>query len=162
MHRKIDKMRKIFIEELLKLMKKDKTVLFLVADIGWQFKVIKEKFPKRYIDTGINEQALIGIAAGLAHEGYKPFVYGITCFLLERALEFVKLDIVANQENVKIIGFGDYPNSGITHQCPYDTKICDLIKLSWFVPMDKNSLIICIKKMYESKKPWFLKLKRLK
>ena len=154
-------MRNTFIEEIIKKIDNDDKVLFLCADIGWQFKKIRDKHPNNYINTGINEQGLVGLAAGLAHEGFKPYVYGITSYLMERALEFVKLDVVANKENVKIIGFGDYPNSGITHQTPYDTKLCDLIGLDYYTPQSKNGLIKCLDEMYKLDKPHFLKLKRL-
>ena len=155
-------MRDLFIEEIMKLMENDNKIIFMCADIGWQFKKIRDKFPNQYIDTGINEQALIGIASGLAHEGYKPYVYGITCYLLERALEFVKLDVVANNENVKIVGFGDYPNSGLTHQTPYDTKLCELLGLFYYEPDTKQDLIAGLNTLYLTKNPAFLKLKRLK
>ena len=64
---------------------------------------------------GVCEQSMIGVAAGMAIMGLKPYVYSITPFNLERAFEQVKIDIDQQNVNVKLVGYADYPDHGPTH-----------------------------------------------
>src|ERR1019366_71757 len=62
------------------------------------------RFPKRFINVGIAEQNMVGMAAGLANGGKIPFVCGASCFLTGRALEQVKVDLAYSRSNVKLCG----------------------------------------------------------
>jgi|SRR3989344_3119728 len=108
-------MRREFGKVMIELAEKDPRIVFLSGDYYSQMQGFMEKFPKRFFNVGICEQSMIGIAAGMALEGLKPYVYTITPFLLERPFEQVKLDVVLQGANVKLIGFSDYPNHGPTH-----------------------------------------------
>ena len=97
-------MRKIFGEWIYEKAKSDNDIYLIVGDIGYNlFDNFIKEFPDRYINIGLCEQTMIGIAAGMALSGLKPYVYTITPFLIERPFEQIKIDIDLNNANVKLI-----------------------------------------------------------
>ena len=87
-------MRKIFINELIKAAKTNNKIILLVGDLG--FRVIEpfvKKYPKQFVNAGVSEQNMMGLAAGLASEGNHVFVYSIANFPTFRCAEQVKNDI---------------------------------------------------------------------
>ena len=88
--------------------------LFLVvADISPASKIsnFKQEFPTRFIDVGVSEQTMIGLAAGLALRGYKPFAYTIANFSIYRPFEQVRNDLCYQNLPVTVVGMG----AGITY-----------------------------------------------
>ena len=109
-------MRRRFGKVITELAGRDENIIVLVGDIGYRvFDEFREKYPDRFINLGICEQSMIGVSAGMALEGLKPWVYTITPFLIERPFEQVKLDIDQQNVNVKLVGFADYSTLGPTH-----------------------------------------------
>ena len=87
-------MRRKFGKLINKLANNDKKIVLIVGDIGYGiFDDFRKNHPNRFLNLGICEQSLIGVAAGMSLEGLKPWVYTITPFLIERPFEQVKLDI---------------------------------------------------------------------
>ena len=79
-------MRTTFVNELMKLAEKDERIVLITGDMGFSmFEKFKEKFPDRYYNAGIAEQNMVGMAAGLALRGKKPYVYSIIPFLIMRS-----------------------------------------------------------------------------
>ena len=76
-------MRKAFGEEIVKLAEKDKSIILISGDVEHEMTEYKKKFPDRYINIGLCEQSMITVAAGMALEGLRPFVYSITPFRLK-------------------------------------------------------------------------------
>lgn len=98
-------MRRAFIETLSELARKDPTVMLIVGDVGFSFiEDFAAEFPDQYINAGVTEQSMMGMAAGLALSGYKPYVYSMVPFVLMRPYEQVRNDICYNNANVKLIG----------------------------------------------------------
>lgn len=147
---------------IVELARKDKSVFLISGDNGIMlFDKFREQFPNRFLNLGIREQSIIGIASGMALMGLKPYVYTITPFLIERPYEQIKLDIDQQKANVKLVGFNDYPNLGPTHEVP-DLK--GLIKrfkniVSYF-PENLDQTRQALLESYESQKPTFIGLKR--
>ena len=109
-------MRRQFGKVIAELADRDENIVVLVGDIGYRvFDEFRDKHPTRFINVGICEQSMIGVAAGMALEGLKPWVYTITPFLIERPFEQVKLDIDQQNVNVKLVGYADYATLGPTH-----------------------------------------------
>lgn len=99
---------------------------FLTGDVGYGIlEPLKQKMGDRFINVGLAEQSMIGIASGLALSGKQVFTYTITPFYL-RALEQIKLDLCYQEANVTMIGVGtqfDYQYLGNTHFAFDDDKI---------------------------------------
>lgn len=112
-------MRNNIIASLVLEMEKDENIFFLTADMGINLvEQIQDKFPDRFVNVGIAEQNLIGVAAGLANIGYKPFVYTISNFVIHRCYEQIRNDIILHQYPITLLGTSTgYDNAplGPTH-----------------------------------------------
>ena len=157
-------MRIRFGKEIRNLARKDKNIFLLVGDIGYRvFDEFREEFPERFLNLGICEQSIIGVAAGLSLEGLKPWVYTITPFLIERPFEQIKLDIDQQKTNVKLVGYADYPTLGPTHKELNAKKMMSLFKnIKSFYPKNEREVIKNTKQCYQSKGPCFISLKSLR
>lgn len=125
-------MRNKFADVIYEIGQKDKRICALVADISPAGSMIKfrEKFPNRFINCGVAEQVMIGIAAGLALKGMRPFCYTIATFALYRPFEMVRVDLAYQNLPVTVIGMGAgliYSTLGGTHQSFEDISIASSI-----------------------------------
>ena len=154
-------MRRKFGKLINDLASKDKKIFLLVGDIGYGiFDDFRKNHPKRFINLGICEQSLIGFASGLSLEGYKPWVYTITPFLIERPFEQIKLDIDQQKANVKLVGFADYPTLGPTHSELNAKKMMKLFKnINSFFPKNSKETEKFVLKSYKIEGPTFISLK---
>ncbi len=97
--------RKAFIETISELAEKDDKVILVVGDVGFSFmEPFIEKFPRQFLNAGVAEQSMMGIATGLSFAGYKPYVYSMINFVCFRPYEQVRNDIAFQNANVKIFG----------------------------------------------------------
>ncbi|MFA4854641.1 MAG: transketolase [Candidatus Omnitrophota bacterium] len=137
--------RKEVVDLLLPYFRKDKRFYLLVCDMGFgAIDKLKSEFPKRVINCGIMEQGTIGIAAGMSMSGLIPIVYSIVNFLVYRALEQIRNDVILQKINVKFISTGanDYFKFlGSSHCCGSDDlALMKLIKMKTYDPYaDKNN-----------------------
>lgn len=116
-------MRWPFAQAITALAETDPRVVLLMGDVGGGLlSTYAEKFPGRYFNLGTAEQSMIGIAAGMALAGLRPVVYSFTSFLLERAYEQIKLDVVHHRAPVLLAGWQD-ETQGITHSSPNAEQI---------------------------------------
>jgi transketolase len=120
-------MRTTIINTLVELAEKDPRIILLTGDLG--FMVIDpfmKFFPDRFINVGVAEQNMIGIATGLAESGLIPFVYSIAPFAALRPYEFIRNGPIAHQLPVRILGIGtgvDYSTNGLTHYALEDLGV---------------------------------------
>jgi transketolase len=154
-------MRRCLGKVLTNLAEQDKSVYLIVGDIGFKvFDEFQEKFPQRFINIGVCEQSMISVAAGMALEGLKPWVYTITPFLIERPFEQIKLDINQQKANVNLVGFSDYPTLGPTHTELDCAKTMSMFKnIQSFFPEDSSEAEQCLYQAYENSGPTFTNLK---
>ena len=154
-------MRRVFGKYINNLAFKDKKVILIVGDIGFGiFDDFRKNHPTRFLNIGICEQSIIGLASGMALEGFKPYVYTITPFLIERPFEQVKLDIDQQNVNVKLIGFADYPTLGPTHKELDAKKMMKLFKnITSYFPKNSNETLKNLKESYNCLGPAFISLK---
>tara|TARA_Y100001970_G_C14259265_1_gene878341 strand:+ start:11419 stop:12336 length:918 start_codon:yes stop_codon:yes gene_type:complete len=121
-------MRNNFAEALYKEAKENDKICVVVADISpaGSMQKFRTEFPDRFINCGVAEQSMIGIAAGLALKGFRPFCYTIATFTLYRPFEMVRVDLCYQNLPVTIIGMGAgaiYSTLGGTHQSIEDISI---------------------------------------
>lgn len=95
-----------FAGRLEQLAKSDPEIRVLTADLvgSCGLKEIERNHPDQFINVGIAEQNMVGIAAGLAHEGMRPYTYTFAAFHSMRSCEQVRTDVFYNELNVKVIG----------------------------------------------------------
>jgi len=130
-------MRKEFYRTLTELMIKDPQVYLLSPDFSPP-QDNNSVLAERTIKTSLTEQATVGIAAGMALQGLKPYVIGITPFILERAFEQIKLDIVQQGANVTLVGYWDYPTAGPTHFTSDVPGLCKALGIRLSQPRDSE------------------------
>lgn len=133
--------RKEIVDAIIPYAKSDERIVLLVCDMGFGVTDnFKKEFPKRIFNMGIMEQGTVGIAAGMAMTGLIPVVYSIVNFLVYRALEQIRNDVVLQNLNVKFIatGVNDYFKFlGPSHCCGEDDKkIMQLINMRVFDPYE--------------------------
>ena len=120
-------MRIAYISALEELSRKNKNIMAIVADIGAiVYDKYREEFPGRFLNVGVAEQNMIGLAAGLASCGKIPFTYTITPFITMRTFEQIKNDVCLQDTNVKIVGVGAglrYSTLGPTHHAIEDIAL---------------------------------------
>ena len=122
-------MRKQFFRTLLELAQKDKNIIFLTGDLGFGFmEDYQKRFPNQFINCGCIEQGMLGIAAGLAMSGKKPYVYSTIPFVLMRAYEQIRNDICYQNNNVKLIGVSQSGFLGWSHNLQGLENEEDLLK----------------------------------
>jgi transketolase len=90
----------------------------------------RKQFPKRFINTGVAEQIMIGMCAGMSMRGLKPFAYTIATFTLYRPFEFIRDDLCYQNLPVTVVGIGGgvtYSTLGGTHHAMEDVAIASAI-----------------------------------
>jgi len=112
-------MRGAFAKTLTELAEKDERIFLLTGDLGYMaLEPFADRFPDRFINVGVAEQNMIGIATGLAEAGYIPFAYSIVTFASLRPYEFIRNGPILHQLPVRIVGVGggvEYGHNGATH-----------------------------------------------
>ena len=156
-------MRAAFSDALVRLGKADPNVLLLTGDHGYAlFDDFRRECPAQYINAGIAEQNMVGMAAGLARAGFRPFVYGLSAFIPVRVVEQIKLDIAHDKLPVILIGDGAgfvYSHLGTSHQSTEDIACTRAIpNLSVYSPADRFEVTACMDMAYQSKAPVYLRM----
>ncbi len=131
--------RSDIISNIIPYFRTDERYYLLVCDMGFGvIDQLKEEFPKRIINCGIMEQGTVGIAAGMSMSGLIPIVYSIVNFLVFRAIEQIRNDIILQDLNVKLIatGVNDYFKFlGPSHCCGNDDiTLMELIHMNVYDP----------------------------
>ncbi len=139
-------MRNKLADVIYKLGLKNKKICVLVADISpaGSMEKFRKKFPKRFINTGVAEQSMVGIAAGMALRGLKPFCYTIATFALYRPFEMIRVDLCYQNLPVTIVGMGPgttYSTLGGTHLAQEDISIARSVpNMDIIAPCDPDEL----------------------
>lgn len=120
-------MRNDFVRQILIEMERDPRIILLTGDLGFRaFEPVQSAFPDRFINVGIAEATMIGVAAGLAMTGKKPIAYSIASFASMRGYEQIRTDVCYHDLDVKIVGVGggyNYSHQGVTHHTVEDLAI---------------------------------------
>ena len=156
-------MRKTFINILVQIAEKDERIYLLTADMGYGLvEPFAKRFPDRFINVGVAEQNMIGIATGLALSGKIPFVYSIGNFPTLRCIEHIRNDICYHNLNVNIVAGNTgltYGALGSSHHATEDIAIMRALpNMSVIVPSDKIEVSLATKAIAALKTPCYLRL----
>jgi transketolase len=120
--------RSAFSAALTRLGRDNSDVLLITGDHGYAlFDEFRKACPDQFINAGIAEQNMVGMAAGLARLGFRPFVYGLSAFVPIRVVEQIKMDIAHDDLPVVLLGDGAgfvYSHLGPSHQSAEDIASC--------------------------------------
>ncbi len=156
-------MRTAYLNTLYDIAMNDKRVYALISDNG---AIVYDKYRKdlsnQYLNLGISEANMIGMAAGMASRGKIPFAYTIGSFLAYRAYEFIRNDVCLQNQNVKIVGTGAgevYSGLGPTHHTTEDLGgLRSLPNLTILSPASPIEVKKATKAAYEFNGPVYLRL----
>jgi transketolase len=146
--------KKDVMDEIYNYFKKDDKMTLLVGDMG--FSVLDSYFknhPNRVFNTGINEQATIGMSAGMCLTGLKPIIYAQIPFLTMRGYEQIRYDLNEHKLNVKLIGVGAdnyFSQLGRSHCMDNDDiKLIEILKNIRIFSPTKDSLVEDVRNMID-------------
>lgn len=158
-------MRKVFVKTLMKIAERDPRVVLMTADLGFTvLEPFAERFPKRFINVGVAEANMIGLATGLASCGYVPYVYSIATFASMRGYEQIRNGPVLHQLKVRIIGVGggfEYSTAGTSHHALEDFALARVQPgLSVIAPADDPQAANALRVTYDIPGPIYYRLSK--
>ncbi|MBI2098093.1 MAG: hypothetical protein HYT49_00310 [Candidatus Wildermuthbacteria bacterium] len=156
-------MRKAFCDSLLEAAEKEESVMLITNDLGFSvLEPFEQKFPKRFLNVGVAEQNMIGVAAGVAHSAKKVFVYSIVPFVTMRCFEQIRNDVCSANLPVVLVGVGgglSYGTAGLTHHSLNDIAIMrSLPNMEVFCPGDPAETQAIMAYLSTSQKPAYLRI----
>lgn len=158
-------MRDRYFNELYKIFQRDPQAVFITADNGAPtLDQFARDFPDRFINVGIAEQQLIGMACGMAFEGKKVYVYAIAPFVSLRCYEQVKLDVCAMNLPIVLIGVGAgyaYDIMGPSHHTVEDVSIMRALpNLKVYTMADGSSAAALAEVVHQDRAPQYIRFDR--
>lgn len=156
-------MRKEFAEAIINLSQANDKIIFLTGDLGFMaLEGVKACLGERFINAGVAEQNMVTVAAGLAYEGFIPFVYSISPFATLRPYEQLRNDVCLHDLPVKIVanggGYG-YGIMGSTHHNIEDIGSMRILpNMKVFVPFTGNDVYQSVQEMAGDPHPNYLRL----
>ena len=160
----MDGMRAAFARTASDLLDEDPRVALVLAEIsvdGYLSRAV-ERHPARAVNIGIAEQAMVGVAAGFAMEGFHPIAHSIGAFVAERPYEQLKLDIGYQGLGGTFVGVGgsyDYAAEGATHHAPADAQVMTAIpRMQVFAPGHAREVDVLLRATYADEDPTYLRL----
>ena len=156
-------MRNTFSKIIESVISSNKNTIFITGDLGYNaLEGVKEIGGNRFINAGVAEQNMVGVAAGLASSGFEVFTYSIAPFAVYRCFEQIKIDVCIHELPVYIVGNGGgygYGIMGATHHAIEDIAcLSSLPNLECWIPAFTEDVEFCINKMISNKKPAYLRL----
>lgn len=158
--------RAAFTSTLLELAHQDPTIFAVATDSRGSVTLtdFAQELPDQFVECGIAEQDAVGIGAGLACAGLRPFVCGPACFYSLRSAEQVKVDVAYSQTNVKIIGVSggvSYGALGSTHHATQDIALLRAVPdIEIFLPCDAAQTAALTRYLAVSDKPAYVRMGR--
>ena len=156
-------MRNAFLDQLFELARKDSRIVFITGDLG--FSVVErymEELPDQFVNAGVAEQNMTGIAAGMALCGKVVFTYSIANFPTLRCLEHIRNDVCYHDANVKIVSVGGgfaYGSMGTTHHATEDLGVMRMLpNMVVIAPGDPIEAKAATRAVVEREGPCYLRL----
>src|SRR5579871_5780458 len=156
-------MRKHFSAYVEQLADTNDDIVFITGDLGYNaLENLRAKLGGRFINSGVAEQSMISIAAGMAYQGYRVICYSIAPFVVYRCLEQVRNDVCFHDLPVYIVGNGGGYNYGVlgsSHHALEDiATLSGLPNMHCYVPAFIEDMNVCLDEMFAKRKPSYLRL----
>ncbi len=156
-------MRNAFIQELVTLARQNPNIALIVGDLGYSVvEPFAEEFPDRFINAGVAEQNMTGLAAGMASEGFHVFTYSIANFPTFRCAEQIRNDVAYHNLPVTVVSVGGglaYGSLGYSHHAVQDYALMrTLPNLLIAAPGDPMEVRACMRYLIENPGPSYLRL----
>ncbi|MCB8786462.1 transketolase family protein [Planktothrix agardhii] len=156
-------MRTAFIKTLCELAEQDERIWLLCGDLGYSvLEGFSSRFPNRFVNVGVAEQNMTGIAAGLALSGKVVFIYSIANFPVMRCLEQIRNDVCYHNLNVKIVTVGGgltYGSLGYTHHGVEDIAVMRVLpNMTVIAPGDPVEARLATQAILNTPGPCYLRL----
>ena len=158
--------KQVICRVLMEEAKQDTDIVVLCSDSRGSASLTEfaNAFPKQFVETGIAEQDLVGIAAGLAKCGKKAFAASPACFLSTRSYEQAKIDVAYSNTNVKLIGISggiSYGALGMSHHSAQDiAAMASVPNMRVYLPSDRFQTEKLIKALLRDQKPAYIRVGR--
>lgn len=158
--------RQAICETLMREAERDKDIVVLCSDSrgSGSMTPFAEKFPQQFVETGIAEQNLVSVAAGLATCGKKAYAVSPASFLSTRSYEQAKVDVAYSETNVKLIGISggvSYGALGMTHHSLQDiAAMAALPSMRVYIPSDRFETAALIGNLLKDDKPAYIRVSR--
>tara|TARA_B100000212_G_scaffold261863_1_gene201704 strand:- start:2548 stop:3444 length:897 start_codon:yes stop_codon:yes gene_type:complete len=158
-------MRNTFIKDLISHARSNEKIALVVGDLGYSvIEPFAEEFPDRFINAGVAEQNMAGMAAGMASEGYHVFAYSIANFPLYRCAEQIRNDIDYHNLPVTIVSVGGglaYGNLGYSHHGVQDFALVRTMpNMLLAAPGDPYETSSCIDFLVNNPQPSYLRINK--
>lgn len=156
-------MRNEFSKKVENIISQKPQSVFISGDLGYNaLESIQAVAKERFINAGVAEQNMIGVAAGLAFKGFETFVYSIAPFAVYRCLEQIKIDVCIHDLPVYIVGNGGgygYGIMGATHHAIEDIGcLSTLPNMTCWIPAFNEDVEYCLNQITAKRKPAYLRL----
>lgn len=156
-------MRNAFIQELVELARINPQIALVVGDLGYSvIEPFADEYPDRFINAGVAEQNMTGMAAGMASEGYHVFTYSIANFPTFRCAEQIRNDIDYHKLPVTVVSVGGglaYGNLGYSHHAVQDYGLMRMMpNMLVAAPGDPMEVRACVRYLVNNPQPSYLRL----
>lgn len=158
--------KQVICEVLMEAARTDRNVVALCSDSrgSASFTPFADELPEQFVETGIAEQNLVSISAGLAKCGKKPYAASPACFLSTRSYEQCKIDVAYSDTNVKLIGISggvSYGALGMSHHSAQDIAAMSAVpNMRVYLPSDRLQTELLTKALLEDEKPAYIRVGR--
>ena len=158
--------KQVICDVLVEAAKEDKDIVALCSDSrgSASFTKFSDTYPEQFVETGIAEQNLVSISAGLAKCGKKPYAASPACFLSTRSYEQCKVDVAYSNTNVKLIGISggvSYGALGMSHHSAQDIAAMSAVpNMRVYLPSDRFQTECLMREMVKDSKPAYIRVGR--
>ena len=158
--------KQVICDILVEAGKKDKDIVALCSDSrgSASFTGFANELPEQFVETGIAEQNLVSLSAGLAKCGKKPYAASPACFLSTRSYEQCKVDVAYSNTNVKLVGISggiSYGALGMSHHSAQDIAAMSAVpNMRVYIPSDHFQTECLMKALIEDDKPAYIRVGR--
>ena len=158
--------RQVICDVLMEWAGSDRDIVVLCSDSRGSASMtpFAETYPEQFVETGIAEQNLVSVSAGMAKAGKKPYAASPACFLSTRSYEQAKVDVAYSNTNVKLIGISggiSYGALGMSHHSAQDfAAMCAIPNMRVYVPSDRHQTRKLMEALVQDEKPAYIRVGR--